>query len=231
MTLAISGLLLGLLSATLSESMGHRVFGHPAAWQLKLYFRFPRLFAPFLRCYYQHGVIHHEKSFLKDTLVQFESKEHKQEVDSWIQKSFSRDFAELIWAERYNLTLVGVKGTLPFALPFLFGPLVILFTLGPIAFLASLFSAFIPVLLSKFVHPLIHTPKDLNQSSDFLRWIARSPYMRWASQNHFLHHRHPAKNFNLLPGGDYLLGHHQKPTALESAEFSRIWQRFEAAWN
>lgn len=225
------GILLGLLSGTVTESVGHKFFGHPSAWQLKLYFKYPRLFAPVLRAYYHHGVIHHEKTYQKDILTQFESADEKQKIDTWIESKFDRDFAELIWAERYNLTLKGVQGTLPFALPFTFGPLLIGALFGPVAFLASLIPAYLPVALSKFLHPLVHAPEDLIDSPAVLRALAKTPYMKAMLKNHYLHHLHPEANFNLMLGGDYIVGVHRKASQAEEADFASIWTRYESSWD
>jgi len=226
----LEGLVLGFLSATVTESIGHRFFGHPAPWQLRLYFRFPGLFTPMLRCYYQHLVIHHERTFQTDMLTQFRNPEDQANVDRWITETFPRSFAELIWRERYNLTLVGVEGILPFTLPFLIVPLMVLAFLGPMAFAVCLPVSITPVLISRYIHPFLHAIDDLPHSNRLIRWIAKSSYMRWAFQNHFLHHRHPLTNFNLLPGGDYLVGHYRAPTPEELTECRALWRRFEVLW-
>ncbi|RZA09750.1 MAG: hypothetical protein EOP11_00645 [Proteobacteria bacterium] len=227
MALVIAGIILGLLSATVTESIGHKYAGHPGPRQRNLYRKFPRLMAPFLKPYYQHLVIHHHRTFKADHFEQFESQLEKEKLDAWIRKKFSPEFAGLIWLERYNLTLEGISGTLPFALPFLLGPLLILFTLGPVAFLASLLTAFIPVWLSKYVHPLVHLPQETEHEHPFIRWLMRTRYMRHVFRNHYLHHQHLEKNFNLLLGGDYLVGLHHPASAEENARLQALTAEFD----
>ncbi|MES3037719.1 MAG: hypothetical protein V4736_07420 [Bdellovibrionota bacterium] len=222
----ILGLALGLLSATCIESFGHRIFGHPSRLQLKLYFKYPKFFAPFLRAYYQHLVIHHGKTYQVDILTQFKDAEEKNQVDTWIAQQFPENFANLIWKERYNLTLEGVEGTLPFAIPFTTGPIIIAYFFGPTAFVASLLTAYIPVLMSKFIHPLIHHPEDIETSHPIVRAISRTKYMQKIFQNHFLHHKRMDTNFNLLLGGDYILGVHETPTEDESVELENLLYKF-----
>ncbi len=222
------GLILGLLSATIFESVGHRVFGHPSSGQLRLYFSYPRFFAPFLRAYYHHFVVHHELTYQTDILTQFRSQQEKERIDSWIAQKFPIDFACLIWKEQYNLTLKGLQGTLPFALPFLTGPLLISYFFGPTVGLASLLTAFVPVFMSKYLHPLVHKPELWAQAPTFFKKISRTRYMRWVFENHLLHHKHLNCNFNLLLGGDYLVGAHRFPSGKEKVEIQKLWERFQS---
>ncbi|MGZ3661145.1 MAG: YiiX/YebB-like N1pC/P60 family cysteine hydrolase [Bdellovibrionota bacterium] len=223
----LAGLALGLLFGTIFESVGHKFFGHPSRWQLQIYFRYPRVFDPFLRAHYHHFVIHHEKTYQTHMFRQFDSEEHKAEVDSWIARTFPADFAELVWRERYNLTLVGVRGTLPFALPFCTGTLLIWALLGPVAAVASLFTAFTPVLMSKFIHPAVHDPRDFAKAGPVARRIIASRYMRRIIANHFLHHRHLDTNFNLLLGGDHLVGLYKHPSPGEKTELAALFGEFD----
>jgi hypothetical protein len=221
------GIFLGLLSATVTESLGHKFTGHPGPALRRLYLRHPRLFFPFLRPLYQHLVIHHHKTFTGRFFDQFDSARHKLEVDAWIAMKFPSDFSALIWREKYNLTLRGVTGVLPFAIPFCVGPLLIFLTLGPVAFWGSLMTAFIPVWLSKYVHPLIHLPEDVARAHPFVRWLMRTGYMRRVFRNHYLHHQHLGTNFNLLLGGDYLVFLHRRATAKEEEELELLLLEFD----
>ncbi len=221
------GAALGLLFATIFESVGHKFFGHPSAWQLRIYFRFPRLFDPFLRCYYHHYVIHHEMTYQRSLLEQFESADDKIRVDTWIRDSFPEDFSSLVFRERYNLTLLGVQGILPFALPFTAGPALVGALFGWKAALGALFTSFTPVLMSKFIHPLVHDPRGEAKAGPIRRFISRSRYMRRVVANHFMHHRHMETNFNLLLGGDHLVGLYRKPSAAEEAEINELLAKFD----
>ncbi len=226
-TLFLVGLILGFISATITESFGHKFTGHPTAFQRSLYLKYPRLFYPFLRPMYQHLVIHHHKSFKSGFFDQFNDEEEKRVVDTWIAQHFESDFASLVWAERYNLTLKGFVGTIPFAIPFCFGPLVIGLLLGPVACGASLLCAFIPVWMSKFVHPLIHLPEETQNAGPFVKWLMRTRYMRRVFINHYLHHQELETNFNLLLGGDYLTRLHRKATDTEKLEIQRLLPEFD----
>ncbi len=225
------GIALGLLSATLTESLGHKLTGHPGPRQRRLYFRYPELFRPFLQPIFQHLVIHHHKTFqgtqAEAFFQQFPDPQRQLSVDAWIAERFPADFASLIWREKYNLTLRGLSGILPFALPFCAGPLLIALLLGRYAFLGSLLTAFIPVWLSKYIHPLVHLPEQTAQAHPFTRWLMKTNYMRRVLRNHFLHHQEPETNFNLLLGGDYLVGLHRKATAEEEKALIELTREFD----
>ncbi len=215
------GLLLGYISGTVTESLGHKYFGHPRKWQRALYRKYPSLFSPFLNPMYQHLIIHHGKTYQSHIFQQFESLDHKRMVDSWIQRKLNSKLANLIWLEHYNLTLKGLSGTLPFAIPFLIGPLIIGLIFGSSAFLGALILAFSPVWMSKYIHPLIHNPQSIPESHKLIRWIARGPLGLWALKNHYIHHKYPEYNFNLVPGGDYLTGHFKKLSPSEELDFAQ----------
>lgn len=225
------GLILGLLSGTITESFGHKFFGHPSAWQLKLYFKCPKLFYPMLKAYYHHSVIHHEHTFKENILQQFKNEEDKQKVDAWIRNTFSKSFSALIFSEQYNLTLKGISGILPFALPFTFGPILIFFSFGKVAFFASLVTAYTPVLMSKYIHPLVHVPLGLVDTPWIAKKISRTTYMKKILQNHFLHHKYLDTNFNLLLGGDKILGLYRQPTDDEKIELEDVWKQFKGIQN
>ncbi len=46
--------------------------------------------------------------------------------------------------------------------------------------------------------------------------------MKAVIRNHFMHHRYPNHNFNLLLGGDYLLGYHKVPSKEDKREMTKI---------
>jgi hypothetical protein len=227
MTFLFLGLLFGFLSATVTESLGHRFTGHPGPRQRRLYLKYPRLFHIFLKPYYQHLVIHHHRTFKGNFFDQFRDELEKKELDTWISRKFSKQFSELIWVERYNLTLKGISGTLPFAIPFTAGPLLIGMVFGWTAFFASLLTAFIPVWMSKFIHPLVHLPEETHLAHPLIQWLMKTSYMKMVFKNHYLHHQQLETNFNLLLGGDYIVGHHRAPTIEEAVALESLLPEFE----
>ncbi len=224
--LVLLGILLGLVSATISESFFHMFFGHPFEKVKKLYFKNTALFTACLKPYYQHYVIHHKKTYLNHFFSQFDSIEHMKRVDTWIESNFGEEFKNLIWIERYNLTLKGFIGTLPFAGPFCIGPALIYSFFGVEALLGSLLTGYIPVWMSKYIHPLIHAPEETHRHGAFIRWFMTTRYAEAILLNHFLHHNNGNKNFNLFLGGDYLIGLHRSGSPEELREYNSLLEEF-----
>ena len=69
-------------------------------------------------------------------------------------------------------------------------------------------------LLSKVIHPYLHMRHDeaVRRASAPLRWLLASGYMRYVWRHHWLHHRYPRSNFNLLIGGDWIRGVQRSPS-------------------
>lgn len=227
MILFLVGLILGVLSGTVTESVGHRLVGHPTIALKKFYLKYPRLFSPFLHFISQHVVVHHQKTFRKNFFEQFDDEQHKLQLDRWISTKLEPKLADLIWRENYHLALTGAFSILRFAIPFFLGPVLIGMAFGFNVFLGSLIFAFAPVWFSVYIHPLIHIPTDTARAHSFVQWLMKTRYMGHAFRNHYLHHRHPKSNFNLFIGGDYLLFIHRKATAQDEQELATILPEFE----
>jgi hypothetical protein len=122
----------------------------------------------------------------------------------------------LIERERYGLS-VGARTILTFSaavwpmVPALFA------LVGPFAALAALPVPLAVPMLSMFIHPYLHLPhrEALERAPRPLAFLLRTRYFRAIARHHYLHHSHPGCNFNLLMGGDWLLGTHRRPTAAD----------------
>ncbi len=65
------------------------------------------------------------------------------------------------------------------------------------------------VLFHHFIWNQIHMEMHKNESRFFSHW----PVYKFLARHHYLHHRHPDKNFNVvLPLADYVLGSNVHPT-------------------
>jgi hypothetical protein len=216
----LGGLVLGYLQATLAESFFHRHIQHASSSVRKLWLRYPRLFGPFLRAYYSHHVIHHARTFRQDFITQFRDSAEQQRVDS----SIPAQLLERIRRERYGLTMKGWR-VLYFLLPvlplvpltyLLFGGWVTLGTLFPLLVVYPLFSG--------WIHPMLHVMHEvaLHQTNWLGRLLLRSRFMRKTLRDHWMHHTYVNCNYNLLIGGDYLLGVHRDPTTRDLQEMQRV---------
>lgn len=214
------GFLLGYVLATLAESFLHRNVQHASSRVRRFWLRYPRLFAPFLRAYYSHHTIHHARTFRHDYVTQFRDEREKQRVD----REMPPEWAERIKGEDYGLTLKG-WGVLLFLLPVLPAVPAVYFLLGPWVCAGTLLPLLVVYpLMSKWIHPLLHSPHDAaaGRTSALGRWLLKTRYMKAVVRGHYLHHRYINCNYNLLLGGDYLLGAHRRPGAGDLKEMARL---------
>ncbi|WP_165246325.1 hypothetical protein [Paludisphaera soli] len=204
------GLASSYLAATLSESFLHRTVGHAGPRLRRAWARRPRLCGHLLRAHYRHAVVHHGLTFARDHVTQFLDDEDKARVDAIIEPRGD----PLIQRERYGLS-VGLRGFLTYNGAV--WPLIPALALGvgPWAALAALPIPLAAPLLSMFIHPYLHLPhrEALRRAPRPLAFLLDTAYFRSVARHHYLHHAYPRSNFNLLLGGDRLLGTHRRPTA------------------
>jgi len=215
----IAGLGIGYLVATLTESSLHRLIKHARTGGRAVWKRYPRLFHPFLRAFYSHHVVHHVLTFRQDFITQFRNKAEKEELD----KQLIGAFGELIRREQYGLTLRGY-GILAFNAPILpFVPL-IGFALGPWALLGALPGLCAYSSITIFLHPYLHRRHvdAIREAPPLIRLLLKTSFVKAAARNHYLHHRYLRCNYNLLLGGDYLLGQHKAATKQDILDMRRL---------
>ncbi len=70
-------------------------------------------------------------------------------------------------------------------------------------------------LLSRWIHPYLHLDHEtaIRCAPSFIAILLGTPYFRAVARHHYLHHKYPNKNFNLLLGGDWILGRHRSASA------------------
>lgn len=219
----LAGLATGYVFATVWESLMHRLLGHATGRALRLIRRLPWVASTLSMIHYSHAVVHHARTFHQDHVHQFSSASEKELLD---QELHHKGLHELI-AVQYGL-ITNLLGSIYFmAIPMAATLMICLVLTGrllPDFLIPAGLLIISPPLLSRFVHPLLHCPeKEVRiKAGPLIAWIIRSPYGRWARKSHYVHHRHPAYNFNLLPGGDFLLGTHRTPTPGELADMTAI---------
>ncbi|MFO0953814.1 MAG: hypothetical protein U0835_22195 [Isosphaeraceae bacterium] len=199
---AVAGAAVAYLAATVSESFLHRVVGHAGPRTRRVWARHRWLFGPLLRAHYRHGVVHHRLTFRRDHVTQFTA-EHERAAAEEVGRRVGDGH---IVGERFGLT-VGPRALMSYNLTVL--PWVVAFAwlVGPWSMAGSLPVLTLAPLSAMVVHPYLHRRYDeaLAEARGPLGLLVRSAYFRSLWRHHFLHHRHPAWNFNLLPGGDFLL--------------------------
>lgn len=206
----LGGVALGYVIITLAESFLHNVVQHGRGRGRAFWERHPLLCAPFRMAHYSHHLIHHCRTYRKDHVTQFRSQEEKKCLDATLRGWFR---GELILRERYGTTIEGV-GILQFILPVVpFVPLVY-FLFGGYVLAGMMIPFTIYPVMSKYVHPYLHMryADALRKAPPVMRWFLRTRYCRFIYRHHYLHHRYVVCNYNLLWGGDWLLGVHRTPT-------------------
>ena len=214
----VVGLMLGYVVVSLLESLVHRVIYHAGPRTRRLWAQHPRISGPFRHAYFSHGIVHHRWTFRRNFVTQFTSEHERERLD----QSMQGPQGLLIRREHYGMTLRGV-GIVWFNLPMV--PVVLLIGLlcGPWVLVGALPALAVYSCLAMFVHPYLHRPHDaVAGASPVLRWMLKTGYIRFLRQHHYLHHRYADCNFNLLLGGDVVLGRYRVPTAQDWDEMCRL---------
>ena len=215
------GLVIGYLLATVSESIWHRLICHAEPQQRMFWKKQPLLFEPFSLSFFRHGVVHHCLTYRSDFVTKFENEEHKRRVirialqngDCNISKAHCDYGLTISWVGFLNFNLT----TFPF-LP------VIAMTLGLWSALSCFPMLIITPSLSRWIHPYLHASPDIIEKTAprLVKLLLRTRYFRYVACHHFLHHKYQICNFNLLLGGDWLLGVHQNPSLADLQEMEAL---------
>jgi len=215
----LAGLMFGYAVTTLLESMLHRVIYHAGPRTRRFWVRYPMISGPFRRAYFSHGIVHHRWTFQKDFVTQFSSRQEQKRLDLRIKGPQ----ASLIRRERYGMTVRG-SGIVWYNLPILSCILLIGLGIGPWGLVGALPAVAAYSCLAMFVHPYLHRPHGevLTGVSPVLRWVLETGYVRFLRCHHYLHHRYIDCNFNLLLGGDVVLGRSRLPTTQDCEEMRRL---------
>ena len=221
----VAGFVLGYLLVSICESYFHRALGHASAGLRKLC-RGGGVFGAFvIRAWYGHGVVHHFGTYRKNHVTQFSSREEEARLR---RRLLARGRAH-IPAQDYGLRIGGPGEFLRFVAPTLPFMALLCWFGGAWFSLGAVVPLVVMPLLSEFMHPLLHLRHDEARKAAprLLRPLVATRYFRFIACHHWLHHRHLDVNFNLMPGGDFLLGYHRAPTRAELAEMTAIGLRVD----
>lgn len=206
-TTFVLGMGVGYVIVSLAESWLHNKVQHARTRTRRFWNRYAIPGRLFHRSYYSHHVVHHFRTFRDCYTRQFRDDLEQRKLDA----SLPADIADAIINERYGLTIKGF-GIFRYVAPIL-PSFVILFMFTSWAFFfGTLVFAIIYPLLSKIIHPWLHcTYANINTEAPWLLpWLFRTKYVKAMVINHYMHHRYLYCNYNLLLGGDYLLGTHRE---------------------
>ena len=207
----ILGLVLGYCVVSLSESFFHRAVGHAQpevrrAWRAMGFFGLP-----FRQAWYRHHVVHHRLTFRRDQEAQFSDLEEEARLR---RRLTSRRHAWALGGD-YGVRVGGPIAFLRFVMPTLPGFALLCWFGGGWFTAGALVALALMPLASEFVHPCTHmsSARAAREAPAWLRPLLRTRYFSFIVAHHRLHHEHPSCNFNLLPGGDWLLGCHRRAEA------------------
>ena len=215
------GLVIGYFLATISESIVHRLIGHAAPWQRRLWKQLPWLLNQLSLSHFRHGVVHHCLTFRSNFLTKLDSKSHERYVIQIALKKGDNNINSKHC--NYGLT-IGWIGFLNFnltTLPFL--PIIAM-TLGLSTALSCLPMLMLTPSLSRWIHPFLHVKPDIapKQAPRLISLLLKTKYFKYVARHHFLHHKYHSCNFNLLLGGDWLLGVHRSPSPADLLEMKDL---------
>ncbi len=155
------------------------------------------------KAYFSHHTIHHTKTYRTNYFQQFESRKQKESLDSKLNPH--PEFR--IKCNRYGLNISGFWENIVFVGVPLLNSVIVLYILSPPFIWVGFIIAVIPMLLSKYLHPLLHDAyASKSTNSIILKIIVNSNFFKFIQLYHFIHHQYAMCNFNLMPGGDYVLG-------------------------
>ena len=157
---------------------------------------------------FRHAVIHHRLTFRRNYKSQFDSDDRKKNLDNYAQKN---DFQVI--SSNYGLKAekVGFLTYNVITIPFL--PIIAI-TIGYWGMFIAFFIFMLTPLLSMYIHPYLHCDysESLQKAPKQIVFFIKTPYFKKIICYHFLHHKYPNSNFNLLIGGDWLRGVYRSPS-------------------
>ena len=209
----MTSLITAYVATSMWETLVHWKILHASRRRRQQWKRLGGVFNLLRKAYFSHAVIHHRKTYKTNYYVQFDSTEDKNALDARLKP---RPQLRIL-GNRYGLDVSGFWETAVFiAVPVVISTSLFLLLCPDFVCLGVLI-ALSPLLLSKYLHPLLHAeatgPLEPHTFLSRLR-LRRSRFFIYIRRYHYLHHEDVSCNYNLLPGGDWLLGVH-KPAGKE----------------
>lgn len=203
----IFGVCIGYLFVSVAESWLHRHLLHANAKLRKLSKNIYPLGAIISQAYYSHHIVHHGLTFKDNHVTQFRSEADLEKVD----RSLNKEYADIVRAESYSVT-IRIRGILRYIAPLL--PFYLLFYfLFPLDIALGITVPLLAYPLAALViHPLLHMPitKIKQETHPLIYSLFQTWYIKKAVVNHFLHHKYHNCNYNVLLGGDIILGFNRR---------------------
>jgi len=215
------GIAIGYVVVSVCEAFFHRTIQHAAAALRAVYGKFGWLGRALLRAWYAHHVVHHHLTFRSNHVTQFSRHDERPRLDTFL---VSRGKQHIIAKEYGSRIGPSLRDYLLYMTPTLSIFIPVCWVGGTDFTCGALIPLIIWLVLAQFVHPYIHMEYSQISSTAplILRAFSTTLYFRYLASHHWLHHRYEDCNYNLLLGGDIVLGFHRSPTASDFAEMQAI---------
>ncbi len=205
-----AGSVVGYCWSSLVESYFHRVILHAPRIRRLYWKKYNAIFGVFRVAYFSHNVIHHQKTFNYSYTKQFSRPHAKQSIDSKVEKIFG----DAISRTHYGLTINTPKEIFAFMFPLVLLALVVGYYAQIWIAIGMILVSLLYPAMSMFLHPVLHlsdAAKSVRYGKLMLR-LLNTKYVQHITVYHYLHHKTPRWNYNLLLGGDWVFGCYRAPT-------------------
>lgn len=216
----LSGLVLGYLVLSISESASHNHFLHGSRKLRQAWLKLGKVGAYIHNSWYSHHVVHHYRTFRQDHVTQFTSTDEEQGLRSKLTQMGKRQIA----LNSYGLRVGVAKEWLKYMYPHLPHYSLLCWFGGGWFTVGALGPLFFYGWLAHYVHPYLHLSYDqaLKTCSPLMRPFLQSAYFKFLAQHHYLHHRYVDSNFNLLLGGDFFWRRQRFASDIDRQDMQRL---------
>lgn len=198
----VAYLLLAYLLTSLWEHRFHARVLHAPRASRRAWRCWPGLGALLRLAHFHHHVIHHRRTFRRSAVQQFDSAAQQAALDARLRRVRHSG----VRAARYGAGLHGPVQLLAVTVPPVLLCTALALLMAPAWLWGGLAVALLPMLVSRFIHPLLH---DLLPQAPWARRLARrvrgTAWFRHLQQHHHAHHANGRVNLNLVLGADWLL--------------------------
>lgn len=199
------GAVVGYITVSLAESFLHRNIQH-ASKTVRALWTIPLLGPVLKRSWYDHHVIHHHATFRSSYIRQFSSCDQRLALE---RKLTQLNYGSTI-DRKFGMSLGGVSNIARFVLPVIPAVAAEMLLLGVWAWPGIVVAAVVYPMMSKYFHSYMHaTCAEATRAPWHIRWLVTSSYGRAVRLHHWMHHQYETCNYNLIIGGDWLLGVHR----------------------
>ncbi len=217
----LAGMIIGYAVVSTCESFFHRRIQHAGPRLRRAYRKLGRLGEGIIKAWHMHHVVHHYLTFRRDHVTQFSSRAEQERLDARLNAKGHTTARSRSYGSRIGPKL---KYHLDYMMPTLPVFATVCWLGGGWFTLGALVPLVVWPMLAQFIHPYLHmSTQRIDQiAPPFIRWFSRTRYFRFLAVHHWIHHRYEHWNYNLLLGGDWLLGVVRTPSPADLTEIARL---------